>query len=385
MTKRRRDSLLHLPTRGLNDSALAVLWKQFKAAGPDVVNNPVSRQTIARSALDGFAKFGKTTLLSLEGGRTFAWDHADPCRLLQYMARAPGFKALLESALRAQPATCADPWKLIVYFDGVTPGSLMRPDNTKKLCAIYFTFLNFGRAALCKQDAWLTFGVLRNKIIDKMVGGYSGMFRLILRMLCCGGMNMRTPGVHLGMLAAPTVLHAAPHNFLADLPALQSGLSTKGHAGICCCIKCRNVTSLQHGDVAACDAEGWLVSIACADPRRFERRTEEDCWEAVDALHAAKGHMSNSSFDSLEKATGFTYSPEGVLMDLELREHVRPVEFATNDPMHTFLQRHVPDGDDRVAPPLAPGVQHRVRTHPAAPQGRLGLPSANPPEKFECR
>ena len=44
------------------------------------------------------------------------------------------------------------PWSVVLYFDEVFPGNALAYKNQRKLWAVYWTFREFGSAALCKED-----------------------------------------------------------------------------------------------------------------------------------------------------------------------------------------------------------------------------------------
>ena len=55
--------------------------------------------------------------------------------------------------------TCA-PWKLILYSDGITPGSVLALDNQRKAVVWYFSFLEFGKLLSC-EEVWLPLAFAR--------------------------------------------------------------------------------------------------------------------------------------------------------------------------------------------------------------------------------
>ncbi len=51
-------------------------------------------------------------------------------------------------------------WKLILYADGITPGSVLAADNQRKSVAWYVSFLELGRK-LSYEECWLALAVAR--------------------------------------------------------------------------------------------------------------------------------------------------------------------------------------------------------------------------------
>jgi hypothetical protein len=53
-----------------------------------------------------------------------------------------------------KPATADEPWQLIIYTDEVTPGNPLATNNKRKFHAVYWSFLELGMNALCREEAW---------------------------------------------------------------------------------------------------------------------------------------------------------------------------------------------------------------------------------------
>lgn len=71
------------------------------------------------------------------------------------------FKNVFSSVLEGRPRL-----RLVEYIDEVTPGRELLAYNDKKIWVLYWSFLDFGSAALANEDAWFTGAVVRSHIVQ---------------------------------------------------------------------------------------------------------------------------------------------------------------------------------------------------------------------------
>jgi len=225
----------------------------------------------------------------------------------------------------------------VVAHDEIVPGNVLRPDNARKFTSFYFSFAEFGHHAVRNELCWFHVGVLRTKKLDDIPGGLSTAVRFLLRALLLGPRGF-TSGVVLPLDEGPTMLFAKLNTHLGDEAALSYGLSTKTAAGIRPCLKCANVVK-KGSDLAT--RRDSLVEITCTQPERFVKNEDEHVWAASDRLVALQGTVSQAELDRRQKAAGLTLNSHGVLSDMELRAHFKPVSSLTYDWQHTFLSNGV--------------------------------------------
>lgn len=65
-----------------------------------------------------------------------------------------GFSTFFLNLCRTNPSTAADPWRLCLYTDEVTPGNAMSHNNQRKVWVFYWSILQFGINILSMEDAW---------------------------------------------------------------------------------------------------------------------------------------------------------------------------------------------------------------------------------------
>ena len=103
---------------------------------------------------------------------------------LAFLHRLTAISAALGSLLSflVQPG---EPLRIIIYCDACDPGNPPRPEATRKLMCIYWTFVDFSQYILQRSAAWFSFGFLRTKMIDKLGGGLSKlMAKSVANILC---------------------------------------------------------------------------------------------------------------------------------------------------------------------------------------------------------
>ena len=162
--------------------------------------------------------------------------------------------------------------------------------------------------------------------------GMSHCVRQLLRSMLLEPCNLASIG-HAIQLSSPTLLRLAITNILADEAAIKAIWSNKGASGNRCCLLCRNVVAMNR-DLTS--GQEYIVDVSCTDPARFDLASDHDIWASFDRLANEEDTLTKSAFDTLQQAVGLTYDAEGLLADMELRQHVRPTS-TVMDWMHNFM------------------------------------------------
>ena len=162
--------------------ALAHICKDIRLHG---LAGATGRTTIRRNR-SAFANrktpFGKLIQersLTLKNGGCISLPFLHPAAMLWVCCEdCPEFKEFFGSVLRGQRLQVAE------YSDEVTPGRELIKYNGKKLWVLYWSFLDFGPAALANEDAWFTGLVVRSKIVrNQIAGGMAQVFKVYNKML----------------------------------------------------------------------------------------------------------------------------------------------------------------------------------------------------------
>jgi hypothetical protein len=303
----------------------------------------------ARNAqLEQATPFGpliRTCQLPGVDGRPVDIDIQCPFGMLHVCAKTKYFGALLSSAAARSPPTFAKPWRIIIYSDEITPGNAMKPHNSRMLQAVYWSFVEFGAAALAHEDFWLTAVTLKSTEVLKIDGGMSAVTASILKhFFGDAGRNLQQCGITLYPPdTAPLRLHAYFCLMLADESALHQTWMHMGASGVKLCVQCMNIVPRDWAETCQLPADHFFRPYT--DPRTFTEEgvilhTRASIRAVVAELavaHAAGLSIHRGRWDEKCRGLGFKYSPHGLLADPDLRDIVDPVSQNCYDWAHTLL------------------------------------------------
>lgn len=311
-------------------------------ANQDLLDGGVTDDKLKETAEAFFWAVGCHLDLPQDDGSNTQWACASLPKVLTFFcAHSDNLQFLFRSLYERRPCTKSEPWSLIMYMDEAVPGALLRPDNLRKTMNYYVSIREFGPSILKHEAAWFPIAALRTSLIRHTRGNNSGALRILLRDILLDQKGVAHDGVVLNVGAAnPIILFLKLGNLLYDGEACRSCLSVKGANGLLPCLCCKNVTNMPkvlEDNMVHFDASDLLVDISCPDPTRFIHRNDEELFMEADLLTALKTRLSNDDFKEQEKLRGLAYSPDGLLWDQDLREHVRVISVHTIDATHAFL------------------------------------------------
>jgi len=319
--------------RGVNASNLADLLQRL--------GRPHSKQAIQREIGRTLEQVRGTVALPLQNGTTFRWPIANLSLLLPLaLKECDGFATMFAEMMGI--VGHARPWRLILYFDEVTPGNVISPDNRRKSYAFYVSFFELRRhLRLC--EAWLCIAVLRHDVLREVQGGVPAACRGLLRTMLLGPSSLAEAGICITCPRSgrPVILQVELSRILGDDAAGTAMFGFKGASGLRPCNDCKNVIMKTRDDDVGLtsfkyNSERYLVDIGCCDREMFDPMSDEDIFRAHDILENLHGRCFKYQFEDLQKAMGLNFVAEGVLADKQLRPLVRPSMFA-RDPAHTCL------------------------------------------------
>ena len=167
----------------------------------------------------------------------YLWLLFDQCK---------AWRDLLVKRHQENPSSAEQPWGLVLYTDEVTPGNVLTPDLTRKCQAVYLSFLNFGSAALSREDAWLCVLVHRSSEVRKILGGMAQVVGALLRLMFpLTGTHLCGTGILLSSHAGfPDIrLHARLQVMVQDGLAHKEIWQVKGDSGLRMCLGCDIINS----------------------------------------------------------------------------------------------------------------------------------------------
>ena len=280
------------------------------------------------------SRAARSSLCEVRADADSDWDMIDLQKLLLYLcANASSFQELLIATMREN-----DGLKLILYCDGVTPGSVLTSDNKRKSLVWYASFLEFGDK-LCHEELWFTVASARTSWVRKFPAGTSGLTRRILRDMFIR-QDVSGKGIAIEGVASKVVFHG----LLADEEALNAMLYIKGASGtVPCAVLCSVVSKpvasdRQAGLKSLAQRSPLIVDITCTDVKRCGCKSDEDVWTICDEVAASFGTPAHKL---KQQTKGMSYHSDALLFDIEMRSHFKPASSVRVDPMHIVYSNGV--------------------------------------------
>ena len=243
----------------------------------------------------------------------------NPCAMLWLAAHeSAGFQELMHDTLRRYPCTRQSPWRLVIYFDGITPNNpLSKGKDNRKVDAFYWSFLEFGNF-LSQEIVWFCCSATRHVLIEKLTGNMSENVMIVLGELFFGENDMARHGVTLDIGEHTHTIYAEHHITIADGLAIEEVSFNKGHAGTVPCAICRNVTDVRWGYHAA--SGGRFVPTTSLNPGEWKRHTDHSVRQLILRLqrkHAdvAAGTLTQARFNDIQQMCGYNYNPKHIVLN----------------------------------------------------------------------
>ena len=252
-------------------------------------------------------------------------------------AECEAFSDLLRATLAKHPPSPARHWRIVIYIDEV--GFAPLKHDSRKTQSFYWSFLEFGVAALLTEKCWFTVSAVRSTVIQELSAGMSHFCKLVLRTFFApDGHDLRTSGMPLKLFGdngPTTMLFADLGVFISDEKAIKELICNKGASGTKCCPLCINVVAHDSGL-----PEGYLKLSSCTNVAEFKLHTDETVRTVVHRLasvadEVAAGSTSNGTLKLLEQQLGWTHEPDSLLLDAHLA--FRAVSCLMFDWMHIYL------------------------------------------------
>lgn len=322
-------------------SALSAI---LKAAAADELPALASRRDIreaTQAVMSDVTPYGtiarELTLRTTEGGE-MTTVVAHPLAFLWRAARYNvAFAEFLKERLAVAPSTAEHPWRLVLYSDEVVPGNQLSHDNKRKVWVVYFSFLEFGTAALSREDMWFCVLACRSSEVSRVSGGMGQVFGAIAKLFFGGDVHdMSVGGVVMNLEDGTAIrLFARLDMFLQDGGAHKAVWHCKGDAGTKLCMLCRNLYS-ESSELADEDGSD-LLTCSLIYESQLDFATDEDIRSSVRRLAARRATETTVTFAKWCQAVGFRHEPHGMLLDPSLDHIVQPASQFVHDWMHAVF------------------------------------------------
>ena len=223
-------------------------------------------------------KLIQTRRLTLKSGGCISLPFLHPAAMLWVCCQeCPEFKSFFSSVLNGQRL------KLTVYSDEVTPGRELIKYNEKKFWILYWSFLDFGPAALANEDAWFTGLTVRSTTVKKIAGGLAQLKKVYMNMFfnLADGCDFRkgvllnappagsvpSPAASAASALERSLVFADLAMVVQDAEAHACAFGWKGASSVKCCPFCFNIVG-KYTKLAK-DPTGGTIPVYATDTNRF--------------------------------------------------------------------------------------------------------------------
>ena len=188
----------------------------------------------------------QTLGLEMCDGSIYSWDIVNPFAYIWYLAQmCPQFADVM---LEAVARTADGMLSLLLYWDELVPSNPLRPDEARKVFAVYYAFLEWPAWMLHNSDAWILFGALKTKVVHNVRGGVSAVVASIIRLTFVTRPANFTSGVFIDHRNGSKLVQATLKGIIADELGLKGAFDLKGASGTKPCPNCQNIFNFIHKD-----------------------------------------------------------------------------------------------------------------------------------------
>ena len=254
----------------------------------------------------------------------------------------PSFRTMLWSVVtrptagggwRQHLGTEQNPLQVVLYEDATTPGNAVDGANPRKYSAWYWTVRQFSKWLLSQDFGWFHCMVALTREVNVLDGGKAALCDLVLREFFVH--EPLTKGVVIDFGHCKLRLFFGFDSFLGDLDSHRECFGWMAAGSNKYCWKCKNV--LRAGANVQSD---YFVDTRCGDVRRFDPQSDAEAFHAADTLASLVARSrSNAEVKKAEEVYGLHHVPRGPLLDMELREVLKPVTGSRVDGMHVWFSQ----------------------------------------------
>lgn len=319
----------------MSKSAMAGLLKEIEASGlPELKGRRHIKEATEHSVCQHSAYGPMLQTVTVEGldGCPVQVLLANFFSLLQAVwTVSDSFRALVQRSTSSRQAL-----KLVYYTDEINCGNPLAADASRKLWAVYLSFMDFKAHALSKEQSWLPVTVMRSKAVANMPGGASQLAAVVLRSIFRH--DFVDPSVGFQLKAPDGTLHRLRFElgaFCQDGQAHKMLFSVKGDGGTRCCALCNVVAN---GSV---DNEATVVMSQATAEDQLQLSTDSSFAQSIVTLVEKKATLSKANFALWEQACGLVWNEHCLIYQPDLCKLVKPVSQWCHDFMHAFFVKGI--------------------------------------------
>ena len=103
----------------------------------------------------------------LDSPQLKTWEICHPFAMLWYLTSiSANFADMMRRCVSS-----GKPLRLVIYADGLVPGNPFRPEKSRKLECIYWTFVDWPGWLLSRTFTWPCLSIIRSSVVDDLEGG----------------------------------------------------------------------------------------------------------------------------------------------------------------------------------------------------------------------
>ena len=321
----------------ISQNALAEVLQAVKESG--ALPQHTSRSTVKRrrdEAVNVDTPYGhllQVFEVEKDDGSKLSLSYVNPAALLHHASKeCPRMQSLFKAAMEQFPNDVRHKWTLMLYMDQVSPGNQLKVHNRRKLQCIYFSVKEFGGFNLAQEHAWCVLTCVRTDVANQLKGGVSQLFKACIKLFFGDACNFEH-GIQVWVGNTSHVLCFSLGYIVADEAALKQAFDCKGASGKMLCMSCQTTVSRRY----APHPLGRFILHTEHDSSKFVLHSDRSVWQIVDHLHGLAAVLPNGQFKDEEMRLGFNYCPSGALLDVQLRETLKPITQMCYDPMHVYM------------------------------------------------
>ena len=159
------------------------------------------------------------------------------------------FRRILKTKLAEFPSSPSAPWRLIIYFDEVSPTNpLASKKDPRKVQSFCWAFAEFGDL-VHRDEMWFIVTCTPSLIVETMDSGMSQLVKHVLNYMFFNdeSHHLARTGIRLDLREneneTPDFIRLFAYDFgtLADFKAVKEVLGSMGHRGVVPCPLCKNI------------------------------------------------------------------------------------------------------------------------------------------------
>ena len=322
-------------------SAMSQILTDIKTNGlPDLCDRNSMRQSrdLMTSSHGAYGRIGQSMQCEDTDGNVKRIPIACPfASLTAALDECEGFRRFMKHRLQLHPTSPEAPWSIIFYSDEVTPGNPLATLNNRKFQAVYWSFLEFGVAALSHEESWFVLMTEFSTLINhSLSGGLSQAFACLIKCFFQpDGFHMSHGGITVDTGEGVTKLFAKLGVVIQDGGAHKAVWQCRGDGASKFCILCKNL--FTHDSNVAQEDGTRLLRCNQIKLHDLEASTDTELRNNARYLEGMYGRLSREEFTHLQQAVGLTYAKHGVLLDRSLDDLLQITHVFMHDQMHALF------------------------------------------------